>query len=116
MPPLSALSVARCQFPPVDQKPFSAVRGVLLGARTMNKGERTAGDAKGLLPMFLNSQQLQDMTGYHHHASQVKWLTKYGFSFDIRRDGRPNVLIDQIRERQCKNFERTPGPDLSWMD
>lgn len=82
----------------------------------MNNGERTVGNTKKPLPMFLNSQQLQDMTGYRHHASQVKWLVKYGYSFDIRRDGRPNVLIDQIKERQCKNFESTPGPDLSWMD
>ena len=75
-----------------------------------------AGNTKGSLPMFLNSKQLQDMTGYRRRASQVKWLTDNGYSFDIRRDGRPNVLIDQIKERQCKNFESTPGPDLSWMD
>ncbi|KKL08779.1 hypothetical protein LCGC14_2572440, partial [marine sediment metagenome] len=48
--------------------------------------------------------------------AQATWLSDNGYSFDLRRDGRPNVLIEQVRERQCKNTESTPGPDLSWMD
>ena len=66
--------------------------------------------------MFLNSQQLREMTGYKNHAAQATWLADNGYCFDLRCDGRPNVLIDQVRERQCKNTESKPGPDLSWMD
>ncbi len=66
--------------------------------------------------MFLNSAQLKDMTGYKNHAAQATWLSDKGYIFDLRRDGRPNVLIDQVRERQCKTVTSKPGPDLSWMD
>ena len=66
--------------------------------------------------MFLNREQLVEMTGYRNHAAQATWLADNDYSFDLRRDGRPNVLLDQVRERQCKNTDSTPGPDLSWMD
>ena len=66
--------------------------------------------------VFLTSEQLEEMTGYRNHAAQAVWLSDNGYKFDLRRDGRPNVLIDQIRERQCTNAKSTPGPDLSWMD
>ena len=66
--------------------------------------------------MFLNSKQLREMTGYRNRAAQARWLSDNSYSFDLRKDGRPNVLIEQLRERQCKNTESKPGPDLSWMD
>ncbi len=66
--------------------------------------------------MFLTNEELQEMTGYKNHSIQVTWLTDNGYRFDVRCDGRPNVLWDQVRERQCKNAESKPGPDLSWLD
>lgn len=66
--------------------------------------------------MFLTSEQLQEMTGYIRHASQIQWLTQNGYHFDVRSDGRPNVLVEQVRERQCKNVEPEQEPDLSWID
>lgn len=66
--------------------------------------------------MFLTSAQLEEMTGYVQHAAQIRWLAENGYSFDLRRDGRPNVLVDQVRERQLKNFKRKTVLDLSWMD
>lgn len=56
------------------------------------------------------------MTGYKSHAGQIRWLVENGYHFDVRSDGRPNVMMDQVRERQCKIVERAPGPDLSWLD
>ena len=66
--------------------------------------------------VFLNRKQLRKMTGYRNHAAQAGWLSDNGYSFDLRRDGRPNVLIEQVRERQCKTATSKPGPDLSWLD
>lgn len=68
--------------------------------------------------MFLTSAELENLTGYKNHASQANWLAENGYRFDVRRDGRPNVMVEQVRERQCrsKTTERKPGPDLSWMD
>ena len=66
--------------------------------------------------MFLTSEQLLEMTGYRNHAAQATWLSDNGYSFDLRRDGRPNILLDQVRERQCKKAVIKPGPNLAWMD
>ena len=66
--------------------------------------------------MFLTNDQLKEMTGYRRHSGQIEWLAKNGYRFDIRSDGRPNVLLDQVRERQCKNVEPEQEPDLSWID
>ena len=66
--------------------------------------------------MFLSQEQLVDMTGYRTKSAQVRWLLRNGYVFDIRSDGRPNVLLDQVRERQCKETSSTPGPDLAWLD
>lgn len=77
---------------------------------------RNVTSSQRLLPtVFLSSKQLFDMTGYRRKKSQEQWLLENGYTFDIRSDGRPNVLLDQVRERQCKKPESTPGPDLSWL-
>lgn len=68
------------------------------------------------MSLFLTNEQLQDLTGYKNHSAQRTWLVDNGYSFDIRCDGRPNVLIQQLMERQCKNVESKPGPDLAWME
>jgi hypothetical protein len=65
--------------------------------------------------LFLTAEQLEDMTGYRSHAGQIGWLRDNGYAFEVRKDGRPNVLLDQVRERQCRKAESTPGPDWSWL-
>lgn len=67
--------------------------------------------------MFLTDAQLEEMTGYRTYTGQAKWLAENGYAFDVRRDGRPNVLLDQVRARQrCGEAERKPGPDFSWLE
>lgn len=66
---------------------------------------------------FLTSDELEEMTGYKNHAAQAAWLADNNYRFDLRKDGRPNVLVDQLRERQCvKSDDSKPGLDLSWID
>lgn len=66
---------------------------------------------------FLTSDELEDMTGYKNHAGQASWLADNNYQFDLRKDGRPNVLEEQVRERQRVNSANSkPGLDLSWID
>lgn len=63
--------------------------------------------------LFLSHAELVEMTNYKKPSKQAEWLAENGYKFDIRSDGRPNVLRQQVIERQCQNVESTPGPDLS---
>jgi len=66
--------------------------------------------------MFLTDSQLEDLTGYVSRRAQARWLAANGYRFDVRSDGRPNVLLRQLEERQVGKSERArPGPDFSWM-
>lgn len=68
---------------------------------------------------FCTSDELFDMTGYRQHDKQAEWLAANGYSFDLRgSDGRPNVLVDQVRERQLgakASGKSKPGPDFRWL-
>lgn len=68
--------------------------------------------------MFLTDDQLHDLTGYRQRPAQRDWLAANGYRFDVRRDGRPNVLVDQVRERQGirSTAGSKPGPDFSWLE
>ena len=66
--------------------------------------------------IFLSSADLFEMTGYRSLRRQRQWLADNGYQFDVRSDGRPNVLIRQVLERQCTSVTQTKGPDLAWMD
>ena len=65
--------------------------------------------------MFLDAAELADMTGYKRAREQATWLARNGYSFDIRADGRPNVMLEQVRERQLKGAgpRERPRVDLS---
>ena len=69
--------------------------------------------------MFLDREQLIDMTGFVNCQKQCDWLAQNGYSFDVRSDGRPNVLVEQVRRRQLAKYvsrtESKPGIDLSWL-
>ncbi len=56
--------------------------------------------------MLLNEKQLHDLSGYRQPKKQAQWLSENGYSFDVRSDGRPNVLVNQLHERQCKGASR----------
>ena len=52
--------------------------------------------------MFLTHEQLVEMTGFKIHSKQAEWLKSNGYTFDFRRDGRPNILVSHVEERQRK--------------
>ena len=70
---------------------------------------------------FCTSDELYELTGYRQHEKQLQWLADNNFSFEVRgSDGRPMVLVEQVRERQLGKKasaagERKPGPDFRWL-
>ena len=48
---------------------------------------------------FLTQLDLQQLTGYRRPSAQIRWLSHNGYGFDIRADGRPAVLAEQVASR-----------------
>ena len=92
------------------------LRARLCQLRLSCKATDRPGLVPGLLFMFLSVAQLIDMTGYRAHRKQADWLGVNGYSFDVRADGRPNVLHAQVIERQCKGEVPKSKPDLAALD
>lgn len=67
--------------------------------------------------MFLNSDELEELTGYSQKAKQQSWLADNGYEFDVRADGMAIVTREQVLQRQCK-ADRAPevSPNLAAMD
>ena len=68
--------------------------------------------------MFLSSENLRELTGYKSGRKQAEWLSSNGYAFDLRADGRPNVLLAQLRQRQGCCAQTQTGranPNFSWM-
>jgi hypothetical protein len=63
--------------------------------------------------VFLTREQLEELTGYVTAAGQRRWLTREGIAFRIRRDGRPVVIIDELRS---KPRERVAPPNFAALD
>jgi len=66
---------------------------------------------------FLSKKELETMTGYTQPAAQRRWLTDNGYRFDVRGDGRPAVLWQQIEARLAPTSpQRASGPNLDALD
>lgn len=66
--------------------------------------------------MFLTYSDLVEMTGYRSPRKMADWLAANGYEFDVRSDGRPNVLREQVLERQCKRAQTPARPNLGAID
>jgi len=64
--------------------------------------------------MFLSLEELKQLTGYIRPTAQIRWLTERGYKYDVRADGAPVVLTDEIGKRLAtKQFIKRIQPDLS---
>jgi len=43
------------------------------------------------MSLFLNAQELHELTGYKKPGRQIVWLRSQGFTFRISADGHPRV-------------------------
>jgi hypothetical protein len=48
--------------------------------------------------MFLNKEELADLTGYKNRKKQIQWLAENGIKFLISGVGEPKVLKSAIEE------------------
>lgn len=51
------------------------------------------------LPIFLTSEELQQLTGYSRPAAQRRWIESHGYLHEIDAKGRPVVLRDHLSSR-----------------
>jgi len=49
--------------------------------------------------MFLNQQELHELTGYKRPSSMRRWLGENGYRYDVARDGYPRVLRAFVTEK-----------------
>jgi hypothetical protein len=64
--------------------------------------------------VFLNPDQLAELTGLRQSAAQLRWLRKNGITHYVRADGRPIVVRSAI-ESSSNTFissSNTLGPDF----
>ncbi len=67
--------------------------------------------------IFLVPEEIQDLTGYQKPTYQKRWLTKHGYPFDVRRDGRPVVGRAYYEGRYNRNYaKRLSEPNLAALD
>jgi len=63
--------------------------------------------------MFVDREDLEQLTGYVRRAEQVKWLRANGIAFRVNRRGDPMVLVSEL-ERSMSSREARQGDDLNW--
>jgi hypothetical protein len=49
--------------------------------------------------MFLNDQELEQLTGYRRKAWQIRWLRNRRFRFELDALGQPQVLRAYVEKR-----------------
>jgi hypothetical protein len=66
------------------------------------------------------TSELESLTGYRKPALQRRWLLENGYSFDVRADGRPSVIVQQVTARQLKGLaaggRSSRLPDFTALD
>lgn len=67
--------------------------------------------------MFLDDQQLVELTGYATRTKQCKALELMGYKFDRRpSDGRPMLLLKQVEARQLGVRVSIRGPRFDSLE
>jgi hypothetical protein len=63
--------------------------------------------------MFVDRDDLEQLTGYVRRAEQVKWLRANGIAFRLSRRGDPMVLVSEL-ERSMSSQDDGVNEDLNW--
>ncbi|WP_041647974.1 DUF4224 domain-containing protein [Aromatoleum aromaticum] len=65
--------------------------------------------------MFLNKDELRNLTGYQMPSAQKRWLTDRGWPYEENAAGYPKVLRSVVEKRMGGSTEpvrRRQGPNL----
>lgn len=59
--------------------------------------------------MFLDDDQLVELTGYRQKVKQVEWLRARAWPFELSASGRPKVLLSYMNKRLGGATESAPA-------
>lgn len=59
--------------------------------------------------IFLNSEEICDLTGFKLATAQCRWLTDNGYPFDKNHSGKPKVLRTYLEQRLCPTQTKSQG-------
>ena len=65
--------------------------------------------------MFLNDEELFELTGKQRASSQQKALNQMGITFRVRADGKTLVLKETIHQHFSANLPSTPKKEF-WLN
>lgn len=60
--------------------------------------------------MFLNEDELRELTGYQLPSAQRRWLTKRSWNFEVSAFGKPKVLKAYAEQRMGMVTTNSPVP------
>jgi len=68
--------------------------------------------------MFLSKTEIEELTGLKQPLRQIRWLLANGYCPDVRADGRPALLVEQVRTHQlgASRIRRATEPNLRALD
>lgn len=59
--------------------------------------------------LFLNNEEIQELTGFRLAIWQCRWLTDHGYPFDKSHSGKPKVLRSYLEQRLCPTVISSRG-------
>lgn len=54
--------------------------------------------------IFLNTDEMRDLTDFKLATAQCRWLTNNGYPFDKSHSGKPKVLRSYLEQRLCPSI------------
>lgn len=66
--------------------------------------------------MFLNAEQLRELTGCSRIAQQIEWLREHRYAFELDAKGRPVVLRSYVEGRLGGTITAPSGPQLRFKN
>ncbi len=61
------------------------------------------------MSLFLNKEELEDLTGYKRGADQARWLRSKGYYVEVNALGIPRITQNQIDEKRRIDHIQTPA-------
>jgi hypothetical protein len=66
--------------------------------------------------MFLNKDEVHELTGYKYLAKQILWLNSHGYRYEINKNGHPKILKSFVETRLGEltaRYSRKNKPQLN---
>jgi len=64
--------------------------------------------------LFLNPDQLEQLTGCKRSGDQIAWLRDRGYPVEVSKVGRPVVLTAEVEARLSSTVARRAEPEPNW--